>query len=113
MSSAYASDWVMMEQQPGERSTLDRLSIQQNGPLIRVWVKTDWDTPHVTNPGAQPITEWLGRYLINCDTRQVSALVADLKNRGVPVAYSATPTAPTDIVPDTPMERLAAQLCRK
>ncbi len=42
-----------------------------------------------------------GRYAINCKTRQVSEFVANLRNRGVPVAGTSNPTPFQNIEPDT------------
>jgi hypothetical protein len=112
-TAAQASDWVVSDTKPGEHRLLDRASIQQSGSTIRIWVKTVWDKPHATSSEIGPIDEWLGRYAINCETRQTSTIVSELKYHGNTVYYVGTQTAFSDIVPDSPMEQLSAKLCSK
>lgn len=110
-SVAQSAEWVSVDTGNGMRTDLDKSSIVRSGPTIRVWLRTVWRQPTRTMPDSPEITEWLGRYVIDCNTRRTSTVQSILSNQGTPVAQTNKPTDFADIVPDTPMERIANGLC--
>ena len=110
-AGTHASEWITIESGRGMRTDFDKASLTHSGPVVKVWLRTVWNKPTRTSPGLPKITEWRGRYSINCETRRVSNIQLILSNRGTPLMHLTKPTAFTVIVSDTPMEHIADILC--
>lgn len=81
----------------------------RSGPITRVWIKTVYSPPQTFQDVGQ-YDQWLGRYEIDCASMRVSSIDSHLSLRGTEVGTSLG-TGYADIVPDTPMETIAAKLC--